>query len=105
MEQTLELIEIIVNAVVLIFIGSLIWEITSKGSMSCKVTQLVLTTVSFALQIPRLVLRIFLNQPYGIIICLLCIWALNVAIDSFLIGAKMGEKSASTKVVIEIRSD
>ena len=105
MEQALNLIEIISGAVVLIFACTLVWEIKSKGSMSCKVTQIVLTTVLFALQIPTLVLRILLNQPYVIIICSLCIWALYIALNSFLIGLMSGKKLASTVVVPKIIID
>ena len=102
MEQTLKIIEIISLVSALIFGGTLFWEIKSNGSISCKVTQLIFVTEMFILQIPRLVLRIFLNQPYASVIILLGIWVLNIAIDAFLIGAEMGENSAYMNITIEI---
>ena len=69
--------------------------------MSCRLTQLGPSTVLFALHIPRLVLKILLNQSYGMIIVLLCLWALEIALFSFIIGNKIGEKSVSMEFEIK----
>lgn len=105
MEQTLQIIETVILVVVLIFGGTLIWQWKSKDSMSCKVTQLGLATVLFALQIPRLIMEVSLNQSYGNTVFLLCLWALNVVVNAFIIGNKMGEQSTSLEVVIKITDD
>ena len=101
MEQTLKTIESIILVVVLIFYGTFFWQSKSKNSILCKVTQLGITIVLFALQISRLVLQVLLNRSYVMTIILLCMWALILAISSFIIGKMMGE--ASTTIVFVVK--
>ena len=64
-----------------------------------------LAAILFALEIPRLIMQVSLDKSYGMTIFLLCMWGLNVVLNAFLIGNKMGEQSASLDVVIKVIND
>ena len=98
MEQTLAIIENSIIVVLFIFAVIFFWQIKSKKSMACKVIQLGLTTVLFVLQIPKLILEIFLSKSYVFEILMLCSWALIVAGYSFVIGKEMGEKNTTNSM-------
>ena len=102
MEQTLEIIEIISGVFVLIFWGTILWQIRSNSSIPCIVTQLVITAILFALEIPCLILQTLLHQSYGITILFLCFCSANVSVDAFNIGKRIGKKSASMNSVATI---
>lgn len=85
MEQALKIIVFIYFVVALIFVGTIIWHRKSHGSMSCLAIQLGIFIVLFALAISKLVLEIFLNQPYGVTIFELCLFAMCIVFQSFCI--------------------
>ena len=94
MEQTLEIINIIrVSLVIMLGATSVIfWECYPECKILYEVTQLGLTTVIFALQIPIVVLGIFLNQSYGMEIFYLCLAVVYLVRTSLVIGYKMRKK-------------
>ena len=102
MERILKIIEIIALDGMIAYCITCFWEIKSKVNITFKVMQMILATVIFALQIPRVVLSILLNKPYGSIILLLVLWVLNIAINAFFIGVKLEESSAHMNITIEL---
>ena len=92
MEQTLEIVNIIRIVFIIVIVATIFWEVKSKGAMLCKVTQLVVAAVIFALQIPLVVFTIFLNRAYGLEVFYLCMAVVYLIINSFLIGKKMKKR-------------
>lgn len=105
MEQTLLIIDIVILLAIIIFIGTIVWQRKSRHSMPCRVTRICLQAVLFALQIPKLIMEIYLNLSYGMTVLLLWLWALSIVYDSFLIGYERGKQSALLGVVIKIMDD
>lgn len=105
MAQTLEIIEIVILFAAIAFMATCIWQWKSKDSLSCKAVQMGLAAILFALEISRLIMQVSLDKSYGMTIFLLCMWGLNVVLNAFLIGNKMGEQSASLDVVIKVIND
>ena len=105
MEQSLIIINNISPVVAIILLGTYFCFFKSNDSIPCRTIRIGLEIILFALQIPRLVLEIVLNQPYGMTIFLLCLWLLAIACDSFLIGCKIGEASTVIEFLIEITDE
>ena len=105
MENSLKIIENIILVVALIYCGTFFWQSKSKNIILCKVTQIGITIVLFALQIPRLVLEVLLNRSYVMTIILLCVWTLILTMNSFILGNMMGEASTSMEFVVKMMDD
>jgi hypothetical protein len=104
MEQTLHIIEIAISIGLIILAGTLFWQIKSDNRRICQITQIGITTVLFGLQISKLVMKIYLNQPYAIAILLLCLFAFSITLQAYLIGIREGQRAAYLEVSIKIMS-
>ena len=93
MEQTLEIIEGVIDFVAIALVATCIWPWKSKDRLSFKAFQIGLATIVLTLQIPRLIIQMSLEKSYGMTIFILCIGGLCIILDAFLIGIKIGKKS------------
>lgn len=96
MALVLSIIEFIA---ILGFLVALAWSWRSEESMPSIVTKTVFAAILFAIQIPQLVIDVSLDKSYANTILLLVLWALNVWLSAFGIGAKL---NSTPSIVIEI---